>query len=151
MIHHNDFHVDASTGSRHHPFDYCCREIAALLCFCLLSAPISFYIIYKLSSVFFTYFTHANIQLPEKIDKAIQLFFVSPNMHKVHHHQSLPDTDSNYGNIFSFWDKIFGTLNTLKANQVVFGLDTDLPEKELSILYQLVRPFLAKQQMAVKD
>ena len=30
-------------------------------------------------------------------------------MHKVHHHYVLPYTDSNYGTVFSVWDRLFGT------------------------------------------
>jgi sterol desaturase/sphingolipid hydroxylase (fatty acid hydroxylase superfamily) len=150
IVHHNDFHVDVSTGSRHHPIDYCTRELAALSCFILLGAPISYYLIYKLLSIFFTYFTHANLQLTKRLDKVLSIIFITPSIHKVHHHQYLPFTDSNYGNIFSFWDRLFGTLKSLENNKLEYGLDTDLKEKELQLGYQLIRPFLAKKQRLLK-
>jgi sterol desaturase/sphingolipid hydroxylase (fatty acid hydroxylase superfamily) len=49
---------------------------------------------------------------------------VSPDMHKVHHHYKLPYTDSNYGNIFSVWDRLFGTFRTLPKEEIVYGIDT---------------------------
>ena len=65
--------------------------------------------IFQTAAVLFTAFTHANISLPKRIDTTMSVVFVSPNMHKVHHHWQQPYTDSNYGLIFSFWDRMFGT------------------------------------------
>ena len=64
---------------------------------------------YAFCSIFFTYWTHANIALPLWLEKSLALVLVTPNMHKFHHHFKRPWTDSNFGNIFSFWDRIFGT------------------------------------------
>ena len=144
-VHHNDFHVDLSTGSRHHPIDYCTRELAALACVVLLAMPVSHYLLYKLVSVFFTYFTHANFRLPRPLESILNKVFVTPDMHKVHHHQFLPLTDSNYGNILSIWDRLFGTLRYKDVADIEYGVDTDIKEKELAIAFQLRRPFLAKQ------
>jgi len=67
---------------------------------------------------------------------------VSPNMHKVHHHFELPYTDSNYGNIFSIWDRIFGTYMELDKSKIKYGVDTDLDEKLNSKFISLMeRPF----------
>lgn len=45
-------------------------------------------------------------------------------MQKVHHHYVLPFTDSNYGNIFSIWDRLFGTFTKLSNDKIVYGIDT---------------------------
>ena len=67
---------------------------------------------------------------------------MSPNMHKVHHHFELPYTDSNYGNIFSIWDRIFGTYMELEKSKIKYGVDTDLDEKLNSKFISLLeRPF----------
>lgn len=123
MVHHSDTTMDASTGTRHHPLDYVCREATALLTVIVLGAPVAFYAIYRLASIFFTYFTHANICLPGPVDRALSWVFITPNIHKFHHHFRRPWTDSNYGNIFSFWDRLFGTLVYGDVRNVEFGLD----------------------------
>ena len=51
-------------------------------------------------------------------------------MHKVHHHFQLPLTDTNYGNIFSFWDRLFGTFKTLNPSKIIYGVDTFFNEEE---------------------
>ncbi|MFX8645026.1 sterol desaturase family protein, partial [Acinetobacter baumannii] len=68
-------------------------------------------------------FNHANMRIPLWIDNALSWVIVSPNMHKVHHHYVRPQTDSNYGNIFSIWDRLFGTFNYTPVEQLRYGLD----------------------------
>ena len=111
MIHHSDSKVDATTGTRHHPGDYLLREVFALGTIILVGAPIAFYLFYRIVTVFFTYFTHANIALPAVVGQtALSWVIVTPNLHKFHHHFERPWTDTNFGNIFSLWDRMFGTL-----------------------------------------
>jgi sterol desaturase/sphingolipid hydroxylase (fatty acid hydroxylase superfamily) len=63
-------------------------------------------------------------------------------MHKVHHHYVLPYTDSNYGNIFSIWDRLFGTFLVLPMEQIVYGIDTHMEPEEHNKLSNLLRiPF----------
>jgi len=98
--------------------------------------------LYQTLSVVATQFNHANIVLPKKIDVFLSYFIVSPDMHKVHHHYVLPYTDSNYGNIFSIWDRLFGTFMTLDRDQLIYGVDTHMNPKEHNKLSNLLKiPF----------
>lgn len=77
------------------------------------------------------------------LDRALRLIFVTPNMHKVHHSREQIETNSNYSNIFSIWDRILGTYtSTVDFNQLRYGLDGfDGREKQtLSALLRL--PFV---------
>ena len=141
MIHHSDTHLDATSGTRHHPGDFFMRELYALLAVVITGAPAAFYFFYRVCTVFFTYFTHANITLPRGLDKALSLVFITPNMHKFHHHFERPWTDSNYGNIFSVWDRLFGTFVYEDPSQIRYGLDVLDPEKDQQVRYQLGIPF----------
>ena len=80
---------------------------------------------------------------PTRVDKMISYIIVSPDMHKVHHHFELPHTDSNYGNIFSIWDRIFGTsIKVDDLDDLKYGLDTHMNKKETSnIKTMLLIPF----------
>ena len=148
MIHHSDTAMDTSTGTRHHPLDYICREISALLAIILLGSPVAFYAMYRLTTIFFTYFTHANISLPNQLDRGLSWVFITPNIHKFHHHYQQPWTDSNYGNIFSFWDRLFNTLVYDDIQKVEFGLDQlkgIKPQKPANQFWYLLRlPFANK-------
>lgn len=141
LVHHSDTKVDATTGTRHHPGDYLIRELFALATILMTGMPVAFYIIYRIASILFTYFSHANIGLPIWLDKIISVIFITPNMHKFHHHYERPWTDSNFGNIFSFWDRFFGTLVYGDPHQVQYGVDVVDPKKSEDVLYQFKLPF----------
>jgi sterol desaturase/sphingolipid hydroxylase (fatty acid hydroxylase superfamily) len=151
IIHHSDSKVDATTATRHHPGDYIMRELFALAIVIVAGIPLSFYVFYKIVTVFFGYFTHSNIRLPIAIDKAVGLLFITPNIHKFHHHHKLPWTDTNFGNVFSIWDRIFGTLVNGDPKDVVYGLDIVDAQFDEDLLYQLKIPFNKSIQSLPKD
>jgi sterol desaturase/sphingolipid hydroxylase (fatty acid hydroxylase superfamily) len=141
MIHHSDTKVDATTGTRHHPGDYIFREIFALLAVLLLGAPLAFYIFYRILTIFFTYVTHANVHMPLGLDKTLSYIFITPNTHKFHHHFERPWTDTNFGNIFSIWDRLFGTFVYDDPKKIVYGLDVLDGKLDEDIIYQFKIPF----------
>jgi sterol desaturase/sphingolipid hydroxylase (fatty acid hydroxylase superfamily) len=97
--------------------------------------------VYQSFSVLLSQFNHANIRLPQWLDDALALVIVSPGMHKVHHHYKRPETDTNYGNIFSFWDRIFGTYRVLPADRLIYGLDMLEGRNSYNLKDQLTLPF----------
>lgn len=141
MVHHSDTKVDATTGTRHHPGDYFLRETFAILAILLAGAPLAFYLVYRIATLFFAYLTHANILVPYWLDKLISLVFISPNMHKFHHHFERPWTNSNYGNIFSIWDRIFGTFVYDDPHMIKYGLDVLNDATDEDVGYQFKIPF----------
>lgn len=141
MIHHSDTEVDATTGTRHHPGDYLLREVFALVSVVFLGIPLAFFLFYKILTVFFAYFTHANITIPAKLDQALSWVIITPNMHKFHHHFERPWTDTNFGNIFSIWDRIFGTLVYDDPHKVKYGLDVLDDSRSADLGYQFKVPF----------
>ena len=79
--------------------------------------------LYQSLSLIATQFNHANIKLPKKLDLYLSYLLVSPDMHKTHHHYRLPYTDANFGNIFSIWDRLFGTYLPFDREKLVYGVD----------------------------
>lgn len=144
LIHHSDTKVDVTTGLRHHPGDSLLRGLFFILLIFLSGAPMYAVMIYQTLVVAFTAFTHANIALPDTIDKALSYLVISPNMHKVHHHRNQPYTDTNYGAVLSIWDRLFGTFSVLNIKDVKYGLDRYYPaEKDEELATLLKNPFSA--------
>lgn len=142
LIHHSDTNVDVTTGLRHHPGDSLLRGIFFLLLIFISGAPMYSVMIYQTLVVLTTAFTHANIRLPVKLDKALSYILISPNMHKVHHHWKQPYTDSNYGAVFSIWDRLLGTFMNLDIKEVRYGLDRFYPEeKDENVMELMKKPF----------
>ncbi|HQE34880.1 MAG TPA: sterol desaturase family protein [Flavobacterium alvei] len=142
LIHHTDTWIDTTSGNRHHPGESIIRFAFTIIGIVVVGSPMWLVFIYQTISVVSTQFTHANFSFPEKIDTIMSYFLVSPNMHKVHHHYKLPYTDSNYGNIFSIWDRLFGTFMYLKKEEIVYGIDTHSKPDENNQLMNLLKiPF----------
>ena len=105
----------------------------------IAGAPMGVIMLYQSLSVIFTHLTHANVSVFGNLDKPLSIIFVTPNMHKVHHHYLLPWTDTNFGNIFSIWDRIFGTFVYVDdMSQVKYGIDTHMGVEEHENLGRLL-------------
>lgn len=146
LIHHSDSKVDVTTGLRHHPGDSLLRGVFFILFIFISGAPMYAVMIYQTLVVAFTAFTHANISLPVAIDKWLSYLLISPNMHKVHHHRLQPYTDTNYGAVFSIWDRLLGTFSHLPMQDIRYGIDRYYPaEKDEELGTLLKKPFLPSQ------
>jgi len=143
VVHHSDTKVDATTGTRLHPGDFAVREVIALVALLVTGAPLAFYLVYRIITVFFTYMTHANVALPERLDRALSWIFVTPNMHKFHHHFERPWTDTNYGGILAVWDRLFGTFVEGDVHSVVYGVDVADRARDEDVVHQFGLPFAA--------
>jgi len=78
----------------------------------------------------YSFFTHT--QLIGKIGW-LEYVFITPSLHGVHHASDEKYLDKNYGDVFVFWDKIFGTFQT-EEEPPKYGLTH--PIKSYSFLWQ---------------
>jgi sterol desaturase/sphingolipid hydroxylase (fatty acid hydroxylase superfamily) len=142
VVHHADNNVDVTTGLRHHPIESVLRGIFFFIGIFISGAPMYAVMIFQTLLVLSAAFTHANIRMPRWIDVPLSYIFVSPNMHKVHHHWRQPFTDSNYGAVLSIWDRLFGTFKKLDSKEIRYGLDRYYPnEKDEDFLTLMKKPF----------
>jgi sterol desaturase/sphingolipid hydroxylase (fatty acid hydroxylase superfamily) len=151
LIHHTDTWVDTTSANRHHPGESIIRFAFTTLGVLIVGSPMWMVFLYQTLSVIATQFNHANIALPKKWDTIMSYLIVSPDMHKVHHHYKLPYTDSNYGNIFSVWDRLFGTFRTLSKKEIVYGIDTHMKNEEHNELKNLLKIPFQKQRSSEKN
>ena len=107
--HHTDAVVDASTGVRHHPVESLVGAALQLTIFAILGVPFLVVMAYGLISTLWQFVTHADVRLPEPIDRALRLVIVTPGMHRVHHSVRMDEGNSNFGMVLSIWDRLFGT------------------------------------------
>lgn len=110
-VHHTDTRVEVTTAFRQHPAETLWRigwQLAGTL---ILGLPLYSVLVYLILSALNAQLEHANLRVNARMDRLIRLAFVTPHMHKVHHSDDPRETDSNYANIFSIWDRLFGTYN----------------------------------------
>jgi sterol desaturase/sphingolipid hydroxylase (fatty acid hydroxylase superfamily) len=123
-VHHSDPAVDVTTTVRQHPGESVIRyAFLALFAIPLGVGPAGF-AVYRIWSALNGLLEHSNIRVPRWLDTPLSLVTTFPNMHKVHHSRDQRLTDTNYGNIFSLWDRIFFTFTPSKyGTNVDYGLD----------------------------
>jgi sterol desaturase/sphingolipid hydroxylase (fatty acid hydroxylase superfamily) len=123
-VHHADPLVDVTTTIRQHPGEGLIRYAVMAGAAIAIGASPTGFAVYRLWTVLNALFEHSNIRVPVRIDTAVSLVITTPNMHKVHHSRNPRETNSNYGNIFSLFDRLFTTFTPSKRGTAIsYGLD----------------------------
>lgn len=142
LVHHIDTAVDATTTYRQHPIEGLLRFAFLATAGWSLGATPEAIAFYRVLSAVNAILEHANIGVPARLDRAISLVWVTPNMHKIHHSRVARETDSNYANLFAFFDRLFLTFTpALSGRTVTYGIDGfDAPEHQ-TLRHALTLPF----------
>ncbi|MCU7845123.1 MAG: sterol desaturase family protein [Candidatus Thiodiazotropha sp. (ex Monitilora ramsayi)] len=108
-VHHADLDYDVTTGARFHTIEIILSMLIKFATIMLLGPPVVAVVIFEVLLNATAMFNHGNIYIPEKIDRVLRLFVVTPDMHRVHHSVHAPLTNSNFGFNLPWWDRLFGT------------------------------------------
>jgi len=143
-VHHSESAVDVTTSFRQHPGESVWRILWQLAAVLIFGIPLWIVIVYLILSGLNAQMEHANIRLNSNLDRFLRLVIVTPHMHKVHHSRDQKETDSNYSNIFSLWDRVFGTYTAeIDFRKLRYGLDGfDLKERQ-TLRGLLKMPFMS--------
>jgi sterol desaturase/sphingolipid hydroxylase (fatty acid hydroxylase superfamily) len=146
QVHHSDADYDLSTGFRFHPIESLYLQGVVLLVIALTAPPVSAVIWFELVNVVQTYFGHANVRLPGKLDRLLRLVQVTPELHRVHHSIEVSDQNTNFGAVFTFWDRMFGTLRAeaRDGDAIRFGLREVAAPRSTALWDMLKLPFQSK-------
>lgn len=108
-VHHLDEHLDTTSAIRFHFGEIFFGTLVRAFVILLFAMPFTSVVVFEILVLACTLFHHSNIALPASFENRVSKIIVTPSIHWVHHHAIRKDTDSNYGTIFSFWDRIFYT------------------------------------------
>jgi sterol desaturase/sphingolipid hydroxylase (fatty acid hydroxylase superfamily) len=123
-LHHTDKAVDVSTTFRENPLETLVRVSFLIFWVFLCGASTEVLILRQTIETFANVSQHTVFRLPALPARALGWLFVTPNLHHIHHHRQRPGTNCNYGDVFSIWDRIFGTYIEIPRGEIVFGLDS---------------------------
>src|SRR5438552_5003948 len=129
-VHHADPDLDVSTGFRFH-FGEVAMSAAfrvAQVTFIGISGPV--FAIYELVFQANTLFHHSNVRMPIWLERVMNKTLVTPRMHGIHHSQVQRETNSNYGVVFPWWDRLHRTLGlNIPQSEIAIGVPGySLPE-----------------------
>lgn len=108
-VHHADLDYDLTTGTRFHPLEIVLSMGIKFASIALLGAPVLAVVVFEVLLSACAMFNHGNIRLPERVDRVLRWFMVTPDMHRVHHSVEDDETNSNFGFNLAWWDRLFGT------------------------------------------
>jgi sterol desaturase/sphingolipid hydroxylase (fatty acid hydroxylase superfamily) len=122
-VHHTDPAMDSTTALRFHPGEIVLSALANCLVLMALGMSLGMLVLYKSLMVLVILFHHSNLDVPARLDARLRRVIVPPSMHRVHHSHIRAETDSNYGTVFSFWDRLFGSFRLRPDPQNIrFGI-----------------------------
>ena len=140
-VHHLDRFLDTTSALRFHFGEVLLSALVRAAVIYLLGFPIGSILAFETLVLLATLFHHSNLCLPAGLERALSLVIITPSIHWVHHHARQRDTDSNYGTIFSFWDRLFASRSpTPRAPDMEIGVEN---RAERSLAHLVVRPFLS--------
>jgi sterol desaturase/sphingolipid hydroxylase (fatty acid hydroxylase superfamily) len=126
LVHHSDQAVDVSTTFREHPAETLVRVSFLTLAVFICGASLPVLILRQTVESVANISQHITFRLPPRTAHWMGLLFVTPNLHHAHHHFREPGTNCNYGDVFSIWDRIFGTFAPMPCDEIVFGVNTHM-------------------------
>lgn len=144
-VHHTDTEFDVSLGLRFHPIEILLSLLYKLALIALVGVAALGIVIYEILLATFALLTHANVALSPRWDVRLRLLLVTPDWHRVHHSVHRDETDSNYGNILSLWDRLFASYVAQPRDghagmQIGLGAFRDEPDQTLpALLLQPIR------------
>lgn len=143
-VHHTDQDYDFSTGLRFHPVEAIFTSGLDILLVIMLGLPPTAVAAYSLLHAFWAVFAHSNVRLPQRLDRAMRLVLITPDLHRTHHSAEPGESMTNFGGITPLWDHLFGTYQDQPAKGHI-GMTIGLPgyeqREELRLGRMLLLPF----------
>jgi sterol desaturase/sphingolipid hydroxylase (fatty acid hydroxylase superfamily) len=146
-MHHADLDIDVTTGVRFHPVEIVLSLLIKFGVVVVLGAPALAVLIFEVLLNATSMFNHGNVAMPPAIDRIVRLLVVTPDMHRVHHSILRPETNSNFGFNFPWWDRLFGTYRAQPKEgheDMTIGLDSFRDPAELRLDRMLLQPLREK-------
>lgn len=153
-LHHADLEFDVTTALRFHPLEIMLSMVIKLAVVVLLGAPAVAVLVFEVLLNATAMFNHANLRLPQSVDRGLRLFIVTPDMHRVHHSVRREETNSNYGFNLSVWDRFFGTYRAQPRDgheAMTVGIEQFRTPRDLWLDRMLVQPFIGPASLRRKD
>jgi len=122
-VHHSDLTLNVTTGLRFHMAELLMEALVRVVFIAVIGVGAGVVLFTQTLISIFVLFHHTNITFPR--EKEWAWIFIVPRLHRVHHSILREEHDSNYGAVFSIWDRLFGTLQDKEP--VAIGLvDADI-------------------------
>lgn len=154
QVHHSDPDFDVSTTFRVHPIELIFTQSGYFGAIMILAAPPVAVLIAELASTLLGFLGHANARLPEWLEGPVRTIFVTPDLHRIHHSEEIREQNRNLADIFSWWDRLFGTYVPSPAAgqaQMITGLTGFQSSRSLDFAFMFLQPFLPEHRRGAAE
>lgn len=142
-VHHADLDFDVTAGLRFHPAEILLSMAYKLAVVAALGPPAAAVLVFEVLLNATAMFNHANLALPQRVDRVLRLLVVTPDMHRVHHSVHPDETNSNYGFNVPWWDRLFRTYRAQPRDghqAMTIGIEQFREPRELWLDRMLAQP-----------
>lgn len=141
-VHHSDLNMDVSTATRFHIGELAVSALIKISLIYFLGAEFIAVIIFETALVLCAQFHHSSLRVPGWFESIFRVFFVPPSMHRIHHSVVIKERNSNYGTIFSLWDRGLETLvKNVDQDGIRIGVGAYRDPAKLQVHHLLAMPF----------
>jgi sterol desaturase/sphingolipid hydroxylase (fatty acid hydroxylase superfamily) len=117
-VHHSDPSMNVSTAFRLHFVEVVFTTLVKAAFIMMTGAEAAMLLANEALITVMVMFHHANVRF--KGERVLGWLVVVPRLHRVHHSTLRKEHDNNYGAVFSFWDRLFGSF--AEGEPVTIGL-----------------------------
>ena len=144
-VHHSDMNMDVSTANRFHLGELLLSGLLRLVVVYTFGIPFIAYFLFEILVNLSIQFHHSSIRINPVFEKVWMILLVPPSMHRIHHSVEIKERDSNYGVLFSIWDRFFGTLTAgVEQAEIVIGIGSHRDFDKLNFRHLMLMPFTGK-------
>jgi sterol desaturase/sphingolipid hydroxylase (fatty acid hydroxylase superfamily) len=141
-VHHSDLRFDSSLGFRFHPLEPALMAAASAAVVMALGLPLEAVLLSGVITTLHNFFGHANASPATNVERRLRAWIITPDLHRVHHSADIANSMSNFGIVFSWWDRLAGTYRAPAAEAPSnFGLGEERDPRRLSLARLLLMPF----------
>jgi len=142
-VHHTDLNMDVSSATRFHIGELTISAVIKIGLIFFIGADLFGVVLFESLLVLCAQFHHSSLKIAWWFERIYWLVFVPPSMHRIHHSIVIKERNSNYGTIFSIWDRIMGTLVTdVDQDRIRIGVGGHFREGKLNFHHLLIMPFM---------
>lgn len=148
-MHHADLDLDVTSGTRFHPVEIIISMGIKFTAICLIGPPVVMVVVFEVILNAAAMFNHANVYLPQQLDRILRWFVVTPDMHRVHHSDLFNENNTNFGFNVPWWDRVFGTYCAQPSKghlSMTIGLKKFRTSSDLYLHRLLIQPLFSSKK-----
>lgn len=143
-VHHTDLNMDVSTATRFHLGELAVSALIKISLVYFLGASPLGVVIFESALVLCAQFHHSSLYVPAWFEKYYWILFVPPSMHRIHHSVVIKERNTNYGTIFSLWDRMLATMkDRVDQSRIKIGVGAYPNHHKLGLVNLLTMPVTA--------